>query len=82
MCAPCGRWCGVAELVAMTARPIQHMHKALTRINVQIQQVIGDITGVTGLAIVDAILDGQRDPAPRAASAPLPLGPRTLICPI
>jgi len=38
------------------------MQKALTRINVQIQQAIGDITGVTG-AIVDAIPDVQRYPA-------------------
>ena len=52
-----------AELVAMTSQHIQHMHKALTQMNVQIQHVISDITGVTGLAIVDAILEGQRDAA-------------------
>src|ERR1017187_8248593 len=52
-----------AELVAMTSQHSQHMHKALTQMNVQIQHVISDITGVTGLAIVDSILDGQRDPA-------------------
>ena len=52
-----------AELVEMTSQHIQHMHKALTQMNVQIQHVISDITGLTGLAIVDAILDGQRDPA-------------------
>src|ERR1035438_4883227 len=52
-----------AELVAMTSQHIQHMHKALTQMNVQIQHVISDITGVTGLTIVDAILDGQRDAA-------------------
>jgi transposase len=52
-----------AERVAMTSQHIQHMHKALTQMNVQIQHVISDITGVTGLAIVDAILDGQRDAA-------------------
>jgi transposase len=38
------------------------MHKALTQMNVQIQHVISDLTGVTGLAIVDAIIAGQRDP--------------------
>jgi hypothetical protein len=37
------------------------MHKALTQMNLQIHHVISDITGVTGLAIVDAILAGQRD---------------------
>jgi hypothetical protein len=52
-----------AELVEMASQHIQHMHKALTQMNVQIQHVISDITGVTGLAIVDAIIDGERDPA-------------------
>ncbi len=52
-----------AELVEMTSQHIQHMHKALTQMNVQIQHVISDITGLTGLAIVDAILGGERDPA-------------------
>jgi len=37
------------------------MHKALTQMNLQIHHVISDITGVTGLAIVDAILAGERD---------------------
>jgi transposase len=50
-------------LVEMTSQHIQHMHKALTQMNMQIQHVITDITGVTGLAIVDAIIAGQRDPA-------------------
>jgi hypothetical protein len=39
------------------------MHKALTQMNLQIHHVISDITGTTGLAIVDAILAGQRDAA-------------------
>jgi transposase len=52
-----------AELVEMTGQHIQHMHKALTQMNVQIQHVISDITGLTGLAILDAMLEGQRDPA-------------------
>ena len=34
-----------------------------TQMNLQIHHVISDITGATGLAIVDAILAGQRDPA-------------------
>ena len=52
-----------SEQVLMANQHIQHMHKALTQMNVQIQHVISDITGLTGLAIVDAILEGQRDPA-------------------
>ncbi len=50
-----------SDLVQMASQHIQHMHKALTQMNVQIQHVISDITGLTGLAIVDAIVGGQRD---------------------
>jgi hypothetical protein len=49
------------ELVSAASQHVQHMHKALTQMNLQIHHVISDITGVTGLAIVDAILAGQRD---------------------
>jgi transposase len=51
-----------AELVAMASQHVLHMQKALTQMNLQIHHVISDITGTTGLAIVDAILAGQRDP--------------------
>ena len=51
-----------SDLVQMTNQHIQHIHKALTQMNVQIHHVISDITGLTGLAIVDAIVGGQRDP--------------------
>jgi hypothetical protein len=44
------------ELVEMTSQHILHMHKALTQMNVQIHHVISDITGLTGLAIVDRSL--------------------------
>jgi transposase len=43
------------------------MQKALTQMNLQIHHVISDITGVTGLAILDAILSGERDPQKLAA---------------
>jgi transposase len=52
-----------AELLAMTSQHIQHMHKALTQMNVQIQHGISDIRGGTGLAVVDALIDGERDAA-------------------
>lgn len=52
-----------SELVQPASQHIQHMHKALTQMNVQIHHVINDLTSVTGLAILDAILEGQRDPA-------------------
>src|SRR5271169_1470460 len=51
------------ELVQMAVQHVQHMEKALTQMNLQIQHVISDLTGTTGLAIVDAILAGERDPA-------------------
>ena len=51
------------ELVQMAGTRVQHMHKALTQMNLQIQHVIADLTGTTGLAILDAILAGERDPA-------------------
>ena len=51
-----------SQLVEMASQHIQHMHKALTQMNVQIHHVISDLTGVTGLAIVDAVIAGQRDP--------------------
>jgi len=38
------------------------MQKALDQMNIQLHHVISDITGVTGLAIIDAILGGERDP--------------------
>jgi transposase len=49
------------ELVMAASQHVQHMHKALTQMNLQIHHVISDITGLTGLAIVDAILAGQRN---------------------
>jgi transposase len=49
------------DLVQMASQHIQHMQKSLTQMNLQIQHVISDITGLTGLAIVDAIVAGERD---------------------
>jgi transposase len=49
-------------LVQAAAAHTQHMQKALSQMNVQLHHVLTDITGVTGLAILDAILAGERDP--------------------
>jgi transposase len=49
------------ELLQAASQHVLHIHKALTQMNLQIHHVISDITGVTGLAIVDAILAGQRN---------------------
>lgn len=51
-----------ADLVSMAAQHVQHMQKALDRLNVKIHVVISDITGVSGMKIIQAILAGQRDP--------------------
>lgn len=63
VCAVRSVWRQRAELVAMASQHVQHMQKALTQMNLQIHHVLSDITGVTGLAIVDAIIAGERDPA-------------------
>jgi transposase len=49
------------SLVDMATCHVQHMQKALDQMNLQLHHVISDITGTTGLAILDAILDGNRD---------------------
>ena len=50
------------SLVQMAATHINHMQKALDQMNLQLHHVISDITGQTGLAILDAILGGERNP--------------------
>lgn len=49
-------------VVGLAAQAIQHMQKALVEMNVQLANTISDISGETGLRIIDAILAGQRDP--------------------
>lgn len=50
------------SLVQLSAVHLQHMQKALDQMNLQLHHVISDLGGKTGLAIVDAILAGERDP--------------------
>lgn len=54
-------------LLREQARQIQRMQKALTQMNVQLTNVITDIVGKTGQAIIRAIVAGERDPATLAA---------------
>ena len=63
-CAACGVTCG-SDPCWWSTRPhhIQHMHKALTQMNVKFQHVIRAITGKTDWAIIEAIVSGERDPA-------------------
>jgi transposase len=46
----------------MAAEHVLHMQKALDQMNLQIHRVLNDITGMSGLRILDAILAGERDP--------------------
>src|SRR5467141_229988 len=50
------------DLVQSAGRHIQRMQKALTQMNIQLANVLTDISGMTGQAIIKAILGGQRDP--------------------
>lgn len=45
------------------AAHIQHMQKALTHMNLQLQHVVADITGATGMRIIRAIVAGERNAA-------------------
>lgn len=49
-------------LVQYRSSHVQHMQKALDQMNIKLHKVISHLTGVTGLRIVRAILDGERDP--------------------
>src|SRR6202167_2144973 len=48
--------------VKEAGRAVQHMQKALTKMNVQLANVISDVSGVSGQAIITAVLKGERDP--------------------
>ncbi len=41
---------------------IRHIQKALRQMNIKLQYSIGDITGVTGMKIIEAIVKGERNP--------------------
>lgn len=55
------------DLVRSAGRHIQRIQKVLTQMNVQLGNVISDVTGLTGQSIIKAILDGERDPWQLAA---------------
>ena len=55
-------WRQRKELVESSSREVLHMQKALTQMNVQLHVALSDITGVSGMRILRAIVAGQRDP--------------------
>src|SRR6266446_1649128 len=48
--------------VRYAASHVQHMQKAMEQMNVKLAEVVSDITGLTGMSIIEAILSGERDP--------------------
>ncbi len=61
MCVLRSYWRHRENLVRYAAAHIQHMQKALTEMNIQLHRVMADINGVTGMRIIRAILEGERD---------------------
>jgi transposase len=60
-------WRQRADLVRAAGRHVQRMQKALTQMNIQLANVLSDISGMSGQAIIKAILAGERNPAELAA---------------
>jgi len=61
VCALRAVWRHRDMLLSYQSRHVQHLQKALTQMNVQLHNVISDIMGTTGQAIVRAIVAGERD---------------------
>ncbi len=55
-------WRRRERVVKGAAESIQHMQKALTKMNVQLANAVSDIAGVTGMKIIRAMVGGQLDP--------------------
>jgi transposase len=55
-------WRQRSNLVAEASSVIQRMQKVLTEMNVQLSNVLSDVSGMSGMKIIGAILEGQRDP--------------------
>lgn len=54
-------WRHRESLVQMASQHVQHMAKALDQMNLQVHHVLSDITGVSGMDILAAIVGGERD---------------------
>ena len=60
-------WRQRGEHVAGAATCVLRMQKALTQMNIQLANVISDISGLTGQTIIRAVVAGERDPRKLAA---------------
>lgn len=56
-----------SNLISERARVVHWMQKALDQMNVRVHRAVSDVTGVTGMAIIRAIVAGERDPMMLAA---------------
>nr|MBP7323034.1 IS110 family transposase [Deltaproteobacteria bacterium] len=56
-----------AMLIAYASHHVQHMQKALEQMNIKLDRVLNDITGLTGMNIIRAIIGGERNPLRLAA---------------
>src|SRR5262245_8726985 len=61
ICALRSYWRHRQRLIQLAAIHVQHIQKALTEMNLQLHNVISDLTGVTGQKILRAIVGGERD---------------------
>jgi len=52
-----------SRLFELASQQVQLMHKALVQMNLQLNHVVSDITGATGMNIIRAIVSGERSPA-------------------
>jgi transposase len=62
ICAIRSLWRHRESLIQMAAEHTMHMQKALSQMNLQLHHVLSEITGLSGLAILDALIAGERDP--------------------
>ena len=60
-------WRQRGNLVAQAGSAIQRLQKVLTEMNIQLSNVLSDLSGVSGMKIISAILEGERDPWTLAA---------------
>jgi transposase len=60
-------WRQRGNLIAQASSAIQRMQKVLIEMNVQLSSVLSDISGGSGMSMIAAILEGERDPGTLAA---------------
>ena len=62
ICATRSIWRYRQQLLSTAGQYIQHVQAALDQMNIKLHYVIDDLSGLTGRAIIEAIVGGQRDP--------------------